>query len=130
MRRPIPSSAGGGGKRASADRSIRSGARGHFGMTPAETAFAARGRTLFGERLPAADFEFEDAVWDVRSLEHSRHTRTNRRVYFTRDGTRSEPLPPRFGDIVKAFCLIELRSKTHLLTRVAAARVLWEAVLV
>jgi hypothetical protein len=99
-------------------------------MTPHEAAFVDRGRALFVERFSAVDFDFEDAVWDVRQLEHSRHNRTNRRVHFRRHGECGEPLPARFGNVVKAFCLLELRSKAHLLMRVAAARVLWEAVLV
>ena len=73
-------------------------------------------------------FRFVDPVWNVRSLDRTRHRRSNARAHFTRLGSVDEALPDRYADVLKAACVKDLRSKTHLLMRLNAGRVLWEAI--
>jgi len=89
----------------------------------------ARAEAVFGERFPEADFAFRDPVWNVRSLETRRHQRANGRAYFTLDGSLIVPLPAAFADILKAACLVDLRSKGRFLCTVNAGRILWDAIL-
>ena len=93
-----------------------------------ERAFVVRGRQLFREQFPTAMFRFVDPVWNVRSLDRTRHRRSNARAHFTRLGSVDEALPDRYADVLKAACVKDLRSKTHLLMRLNAGRVLWEAI--
>src|SRR6266568_8570809 len=82
-----------------------------------ERAFVVRGRQLFREQFPTAMFRFVDPVWNIRSLDRTRHRRSNARAHFTRLGSVDEALPDRYADVLKAACVKDLRSKTHLLMR-------------
>jgi len=93
-----------------------------------ERAFVVRGQQLFREQFPTAVFRFVDPVWDVRSLDRARHHRSNARAHFTRLGSVDVALPARYADVLKAACVKDLHSKAHLLMRVGAGRVLWEAI--
>src|SRR5713226_122833 len=93
-----------------------------------EVVFVARGKQLFREQFPTAAFQFVDSVWDIRSLSRSRHHRSNAHAHFTRLGSVDEALPDRYADVLKAACVKDLHSKSHLLMRLNAGRVLWEAI--
>lgn len=96
--------------------------------SPAEVEYVARGRALHEAKFPGAG-HFDEPTWDVLALRASAHRRTNRTVHFTRAGSQEEPLPPRFAEVLKALCVLNLQSQGQLRFRVEAARALWEAVL-
>ena len=58
-----------------------------------------------------------------RSVHHARA-----RGYFTRLGTTNQALPASYADVLKGACVKDLHSAAHLVWRVNAGRVLWEAI--
>ena len=91
-----------------------------------EQRYIDEGRAIFRDRFPEGNFD--DVFWDIRHLRRSQHNRTNARVYFTKHGSTTDPLPARFADVVKAFLLsIDTPAKTMTM-RALAARMLWKAV--
>lgn len=91
-----------------------------------ERKYIQEGRRLFATRFPGG--HFDDPSWDIRHLRASRHKTTNARVYFTRHGSTTDPLPERFAAVIKAFLLMMDSSGGTMPLRVDAARMLWKAV--
>jgi integrase len=91
-----------------------------------EQRYIDEGRALFRIRFPEGDFD--DMSWDIRHLRTSQHKRTNARVYFTKHGSNTDPLPARFADVVKACLLLIDASGSSMPVRADAARMLWKAV--
>lgn len=90
-----------------------------------ESRFIDEGRVVFASRFPNG--QFEDSSWDIRHLRGSQHKKTNARVYFTKHGSKTDPLPPRFAEVVKASLLLMDASAASMPLRVDAARMLWKA---
>ncbi len=85
-------------------------------------AYVTLGRAVLAERLPGQCW---DAVsWDTRALNVGT-TRSTVAVYFTLQGSRTDPLPPVYADVVKAYAITEPSSVSTLKQRVDAARWLW-----
>jgi integrase len=91
-----------------------------------EEQYIAYARAVFRTRFPNG--EFDHFSWDIRHLRPSQHKRTNARVYFTKYGSTTEPLPPRFAPIVKAYLLLEHASPGTMPLRADVARMLWRAI--
>jgi hypothetical protein len=87
----------------------------------------AQGRALFAVHFPGPAHDFAAPVWEIRHLWVSQHKQSNARVCFTRYGSRSDPLPARFAEVVKALCVRELQSASTVRFQVEAARLLWQA---
>jgi hypothetical protein len=90
-----------------------------------ELKYIDEARAVFAERFPMG--RFEDPAWDIRHFRKSQHRRTNAQVYFTQYGSTVEPLPPRFGDVVKACVLLVDEVVASMALRVDSFRMLWEA---
>lgn len=91
-----------------------------------EAEYIDEGRALFRQRFPTGSFD--DPWWDIRHLRSSQHKAGNARVYFTRYGSTSDPLPPAFARVVKAFVLLSHASCGTIPLRVDATRMLWKAI--
>ncbi|MGA1981112.1 MAG: hypothetical protein ABSG84_01455 [Acidobacteriaceae bacterium] len=91
-----------------------------------ESRFIDDGRVVFATQFPSG--QFEDSSWDIRHLRASQHRKTNARVYFTKHGSKIDPLPPRFANVVKASLLLMDPSAASMPLRADAARMLWKAV--
>ena len=91
-----------------------------------EAKYIEEGRALFRQRFPTGCFD--DLCWDIRHLRSSQHKAANARVYFTKYDSRTEPLPPAFARVVKAFVLLSRASCGTMPLRVDAARMLWKAI--
>lgn len=98
-------------------------------LRPAEIKYVHQGRALFRRIFPPPGNEFDAHCWDLRHLRTSQHDRGKARVYFTRHGSQTEPLPSRFANILKAYIVLNRGAAASLVHRVQAARILWEAVL-
>jgi hypothetical protein len=90
-----------------------------------ERQYIEQARALFDELYPNGDFD--DCSWDIRHLRASQHKVTNARVYFTKYGGTTDPLPPRFADVVKAYLLLSRATAGTMPLRSDAARMLWKA---
>jgi hypothetical protein len=90
-----------------------------------ELKYIDEARALFSERFPTG--RFEDPYWDVTHFRKSQHRRTNARIYFTEYRSTIDPLPPRFGNIVKACVLLVDDVVASMPLRVDGFRMLWEA---
>jgi hypothetical protein len=95
-------------------------------VSPSEAKYIADAREIFRARFPNGDFD--DCSWDIRHLRASQHKKTNARVYFTKYGSTTDPLPPRFARVVKACILLMNASVGTMPLRVDAARMLWQAI--
>ena len=95
-------------------------------MAAHEVQYIDEGRALFRQRFPIGSFD--DACWDIRHLRSSQHKAANARVYFTKYGSITDPLPPVFARVVKAFVLLSRASCGTMPLRVDAARMLWKAI--
>lgn len=94
-----------------------------------EVKYVEQGRALFGRIFPPPDNDFDALCWDLRHLRTSQHDRGKARVYFTRHGSQTEPLPSRFANVLKAYLVLNRGSAATLIHRVQATRILWEAIL-
>ena len=91
-----------------------------------ETKYIAGARSVFSARFPNG--EFDNFFWDIRHLRASQHKKTNARVYFTKYGSTTEALPPRFACVVKAYLLLTNASDSTLPLRADVARMFWRAI--
>jgi len=92
----------------------------------AETSYVRQGRALFPAVFPNGDFD--SPIWDVRHLRTSRHKTSNSRLHFTRYGSETDGLPPRFANVVKAYLMLSRCAAGTMSHRVDIARMLWEAI--
>jgi hypothetical protein len=92
----------------------------------AETSYVRQGRALFPALFPNGDFD--SPIWDVRHLRTSRHKTSNSRLHFTRYGSETDGLPPRFANVVKAYLMLSRCAAGTMSYRVDIARMLWEAI--
>jgi integrase len=93
---------------------------------PSEARYIADAQAIFRTRFP--NDSFDDCSWDIRHLRASQHKKTNARVYFTKYGSTTDPLPARFARVVKACFLLMNASVGTLPLRADAARMLWRAI--
>ena len=98
-------------------------------VSAADVAYVLQGRALFSTRFPGEGHTFDAPSWDVRHLRTSQHRKVNARAYFTVYGSKSDPLPPRFANVVKAFVLLNTAAGATMVSYADVARMLWEAVL-
>jgi hypothetical protein len=91
-----------------------------------ELLYVEEARSIFANKFPSG--EFDACSWDIRHLRSSQHKKTNARVYFTRHGSTTDPLPSQFSNVVKAFLLLTNSSGGTMPLRVDAARMLWKAI--
>lgn len=62
----------------------------------------AAGREKFFLDLRGDGSAFDAPCWDIAGWKDRSVSRTNRRVYFTRHGTRDQALPSAYADVVKS----------------------------
>jgi len=99
-------------------------------VVPAIQQLISLGKDTFASDLPGISQVFDAPYWDIRMLKYSSiRNGSENRVYFTRYGTKHDPLPQVYAEVIKSWVLLERQSLSNMLHRVAAARVLWEAVL-
>src|SRR5260370_25404553 len=91
-----------------------------------ELKYIEEARAVFAVRFP--DGNFDDSSWDIRHLRASQHKKTNARVYFTRYGSTTDPLPTCFSLVLKSSLLLMDASGGTMPLRADAARMLWRAV--
>lgn len=91
-----------------------------------EAKYIQEARLVFAQMFQMGSFD--DASWSVKHLRKSQHRRTNSNVYFTVYGSTTEPLPKKYGDVVKAALLLFDDAVASMTLRADAFRMLWEAI--
>ncbi len=91
-----------------------------------ELKYIEEARVLFAVRFPNG--KFDDSVWDIRHLRASRHSKSGARLYFTKYGSSTDPLPACFAEIIKAFLVFTGVSASTVRMLAYAGRMLWQAV--
>ncbi len=86
-------------------------------------------RDRFEATIGGPGVSFDSLTWDIAHLRDRTVTSTNRRIYFMRFGSTTEPLPAAFAGVVKSWLILERRSAKDMATRLDALRILWEAIL-
>ncbi len=92
-----------------------------------EAEYVNQGRAAF-RVLYGSSGAFESLCWDLRVLRRSTHKQSNSALYFTCLGSTTEPLPPRFGNVIKAYVALNFSAAATMVLRVDAARMLWSAI--
>lgn len=87
----------------------------------------ALGQQQFTLTLGDTEQRFEDCVWDVTPLLTRITKRYHARLYFTCHGSQKQPLPGYYADVIKSWLLLERGAAETMRNRLAAARVLWDA---
>ena len=94
-------------------------------LTDAEASHVVRGRAALLTRLPSA--KFDDVVWETEDLRTKAGMKTPR-LYFTVNRSVTEAMPPRYGNVVKAWVSQQSGTPSRMKQRVDAARWVWRAV--
>jgi hypothetical protein len=103
-----------------------------FARKPSSTLseLVALAKEKFATDFSGQDCDFDELVWPIKPLRDRSTSGTNANLYFTRHGTLDQPLPASFAEVVKSWLILELRSSARTMnTKLDAARVLWEAIL-
>ncbi len=97
--------------------------------TAAIQALVHAAQEKFARDFPGEVHCFDASIWDVRHLKDRPATQTHAKLYFTRYGTTDQPLPQTYAEVLKSWLVLERRSVRTMLLKNAAARLLWEAIL-
>lgn len=88
-------------------------------------AYVARGRTALTRLLPNENFDAD--TWETKSLATTSAGRSQR-LLFTTHGSTTEPLPPEYAEVVKAWIILSGGTPSRMNQRVFAARWLWRGI--
>src|SRR5260221_7578548 len=87
------------------------------------------GQEKFRCEFPGGQYCFDAIVWDVRGLRDRPTAQSQAWLYFTRYDTSDQELPQIYAQVIKSWIILEGGSIGNMFHKSAAARLLWEAIL-